>query len=66
MSRAPSVETATEMDMSNFYDNLMKSVVGAVAALAVTWVTSYGFVESTKYVHAGVKTSSVMVAAFRN
>jgi hypothetical protein len=54
------------MDMSNFYDNLMKSVVGAVAALAVTWVTSYGFVESTKYVHAGVKTSSVMVAAFRN
>jgi hypothetical protein len=53
------------MDMSNFYDNLMKSVVGAVAALVVTWVTSYGFVESTKYVRAGV-TSSVMVAAFRN
>jgi hypothetical protein len=54
------------MDMSNFYDNLMKSVVGTVAALAVTWVTSYGFVESTKYVHAGVKTTSVMVATFRN
>ena len=52
--------------MSNFYDNVMKSVVSAVAALVVTWVTSYGFVESTKYVHAGVKASSVLVAAFRN
>ncbi len=49
--------------MSNFYDNVMKSVVGGLAALAVTWVMSYGFVESTRYVHAGV-TSSVMVAAF--
>ena len=65
MSRAPSVQTAKEMDMSNFYDNLMKSVVGAAAALVVTWVTSYGFVESTKYVHGGVA-SSAMVAAFRN
>ena len=65
MSTAPSVETAKEMDMSNFYDNVLKSVAGAVAALAVTWVMSYGFVESTRYVHAGV-TSSVMVAAFRN
>ena len=51
--------------MSNFYDNVMKSVVSAVAALVVTWVMSYGFVESTRYVHAGVS-SSVVVAAFRN
>jgi hypothetical protein len=54
------------MDMSNFYDNVLKSVAGAAAALVVTWVMSYGFVESTRYVHAGVTTSSVMVAAFRN
>jgi hypothetical protein len=53
------------MDMSNFYDNVLKSVAGAVAALVVTWVMSYGFIESTRYVHAGV-TSSAMVAAIRN
>jgi hypothetical protein len=54
------------MDMSNFYDNVLKSVAGAAAALVVTWVMSYGFVVSTKYVHTGVATSSAMVAAFRN
>lgn len=52
--------------MSNFYDNVLKSVAGATAALVVTWVMSYGFVVSTKYVHTGVATSSAMVAAIRN
>lgn len=51
--------------MINFYDNVLKSVAGAAAALVVTWVMSYGFVESTRYVHAGV-TSSAVVATFRN
>ncbi len=51
--------------MTNSIENVMKSVVGATAALVVTWVMSWGLVTSTKYVRADAPVSTV-VAAFRN
>jgi hypothetical protein len=50
------------MTMSNLYDNLVKSVAGAAAALVVTWVMSYGFVQSTQFVRGSVTTSPVVAA----
>jgi hypothetical protein len=51
--------------MSNYFENMLKSVAGAAAALVVTWVMSYGFVSATSHVH-GSAASSVLVAAVRN
>jgi hypothetical protein len=51
--------------MSNYLDNVMKTLAAGVAALVVTWVMSYGMVESTKHVRNSVS-NSVLVAVIRN
>lgn len=51
--------------MNNYFDNVIKSVASAAAALVVTWVMSYGFVNATSHVHAGVA-KTALVAVIRN